>query len=261
MEAVYIMHVREFINSNQDIYKIGRTSQAHTKRADSYPKGSFLLFHTYVKDSCSMERQIIDGFKETYVHRPEFGLEYFEGDFEDMRDSIMSIVKTDKMKYRESQQEKKDAEVSNAKADLKMKETELKIKEAELNIKEVELRVEASEVKAKAELKVKAKAPIHLTCQNCQKTFATNAKLKIHMTRITPCLAPEVSALIPKKKYKYKCEKCQKSFQTNHNLTVHSNKKKPCVAKESEIELRVLVEQLKKEHEQLQIQISQLNGC
>ena len=258
------MHVREFINSNQDIYKIGRTSQAHTKRADSYPKGSFLLFHTFVKDSCSMERQIIDGFKETYVHRPEFGLEYFEGDFEDMRDSIMSIVKTDKMKYRESQQEKKDAEVSNAKAELKMKETELNIKEAELNIKEVELRVEVSEVKAKAELKVKAKAQLQTeiipatTCQTCRKTFASNVNLKMHMNRQKPCISPETAALHPKKKYKFKCERCEQLFQTNQNLTVHLAKVIPCVAKESEIELRVLVEQLKKEHEQLQIQISQL---
>jgi hypothetical protein len=211
-----------------------------------------------------MERQIIDGFKETYVQRLEFGLEYFEGDFEDMRDSIMSIVKTDKMKYRESQQEKKDAEVSNAKAELKVKETELNIKEAELNIKEVELKVEA-ELKARAEEKADM-SQIFIgkkikTCPTCQKTFASNAKLKIHMNRKNPCISPEYATLHPKKKYKFICERCKQAFQTNQNLTVHLAKIIPCVAKESEIELRVLVKQLKKEHEQLQIQISKLNGC
>jgi hypothetical protein len=200
------------------------------------------------------------------VQRLEFGLEYFEGDFEDMRDSIMSIVKTDKMKYRESQQEKKDAEVSNAKADLKMKETELKIKEAELNIKEVELRVEAElraeekaeELKEKLE-KLEVKKTIttqpqqfiekkisNKTCPTCQKTFNNAWNYNYHINRKKPCVSPGfVNDNAPIKKYK--CARCEAMFQTNQNLTTHLNRKFPCKIK-NPILVHILCEKLKEKH-------------
>jgi hypothetical protein len=40
---VYLLQTREFINSNQSIYKVGRTKKEHLKRFEQYPKGSLLL--------------------------------------------------------------------------------------------------------------------------------------------------------------------------------------------------------------------------
>jgi len=108
------------------------------------------------------------------------------------------------------------------------------------------------------------------TCNTCRKTFTTSVNLQIHMNRKKPCISPELAALIPKKKYKFKCERCEQTFQTNQNLTVHLNKKKPCEIKEptpEEMELRLLFEKLKEEHlhqkeenEDLKVKIDKLEN-
>ena len=43
-QAVYIIYDRDFIDSNQNVYKIGGTSQSHAKRFNSYPKGSIFKY-------------------------------------------------------------------------------------------------------------------------------------------------------------------------------------------------------------------------
>ncbi len=102
MKAVYIIHVREFINSDQEIYKIGKTSQVHTKRANSYPKGSCLQFHIRVEDSHNVEKQIIRYFKESFAQRLDIGIEYFEGNYIKMRQAMIKIVETYEGVYVES---------------------------------------------------------------------------------------------------------------------------------------------------------------
>ena len=39
MEGIYLMHVREFISTNKNIYKIGRSHDIDN-RVRQYPKGS-----------------------------------------------------------------------------------------------------------------------------------------------------------------------------------------------------------------------------
>ncbi len=39
IEYIYLIQEREFINSKQPIYKIGRTKQNNYKRFEQYPKG------------------------------------------------------------------------------------------------------------------------------------------------------------------------------------------------------------------------------
>ena len=225
MEAVYIMHIREFINSNQDIYKIGRTSQERTKRADSYPKGSYLLYHTRVKDSCDIENQIMACFKETFIHRREFGSEYFEGDYEEMRDAIYDIVKIDERKRKEKVVEIDDADAEVADVDADAVEVEVDEVEVELSVDK------AIVLEPHYFNKMNA-----TTCKTCLKKFTTPVNLKIHINRKTPCLTPELAALIPTKKkkiYKFKCERCDRLFETRQNLRTHSAKSNPCVIKVS----------------------------
>jgi hypothetical protein len=231
MEAVYIMHIREFINSNQDIYKIGRTSQERTKRADSYPKGSYLLYHTRVKDSCDIENQIMACFKETFIHRREFGSEYFEGDYEEMRDAIYDIVKIDERKRKEKVAEvKSDADAADA--------------AVESSVEDVEEAHETAAIVLEPHHFNKMNTT---TCKTCLKNFTTPVNLKIHMNRKIPCLTPELAALIPPKKkkmYKFKCERCDRTFETSQNLRTHLAKSNPCVIKVStpheEIQIGIL---------------------
>ena len=48
MNFIYIIKIREFVNNNQNIYKIGRTTQDNLKRFNNYPKGSILLYYIYI---------------------------------------------------------------------------------------------------------------------------------------------------------------------------------------------------------------------
>jgi hypothetical protein len=87
MPHFYIIHLREFINSGRNIYKIGRTTSIDS-RFKQYPKDSIVLFTTFVYDDISFEKKIIDMFKSIFIHRTDVGNEYFEGDFNKMRDIV-----------------------------------------------------------------------------------------------------------------------------------------------------------------------------
>lgn len=84
---IYLVHTREFINSDQNIYKIGRTRNL-TRRLKSYPKGSQCLFSIQTNDEINDERNLIDIFKYSFIQRLDIGKEYFEGNI----DKMMNII-------------------------------------------------------------------------------------------------------------------------------------------------------------------------
>ena len=80
---IYVLITREFINSKQRIYKIGRTNQNPPwKRFKQYPIGSQVILLRMVNDSINMEKQIKHKLKtlKEIKHRIDIGEEYFEGD-------------------------------------------------------------------------------------------------------------------------------------------------------------------------------------
>ena len=91
-EYVYLLQEREFINSGQSVYKIGRTKQLNDKRFKQYPKNSMLLLQTICNNCTICENQIMNTFKQKYIHRVDIGSEYFEGDFKEMQRDIFNIV-------------------------------------------------------------------------------------------------------------------------------------------------------------------------
>ena len=83
-EYIYLLQEREFINSGKSIYKIGKSKQNNLKRFSSYPKGSILLHQSMCPNCDTCERQILEKFKKTFDNKKDIGLEYFEGNPEDM---------------------------------------------------------------------------------------------------------------------------------------------------------------------------------
>ena len=59
---IYLLQEREFIKTNESIYKIGRTKQEHNKRLNQYPKGSILLVQIICSNCVIMEKKIITFF-------------------------------------------------------------------------------------------------------------------------------------------------------------------------------------------------------
>jgi hypothetical protein len=92
---IYLIYEREFINSNKNIYKIGKTKQLNSKRFNQYPKGSILLFQLICQDCDKMENILVDIFKNKYKQRKDIGTEYFEGDGNDMINTIYLNILND----------------------------------------------------------------------------------------------------------------------------------------------------------------------
>jgi len=91
---IYLIQEREFIKTNEDVYKIGKTRQKGISRFKQYPKGSDLLYHRACCNCDIIECKIIQVFKTKYIQKREYGIEYFEGNYESMCDDINEIIKS-----------------------------------------------------------------------------------------------------------------------------------------------------------------------
>jgi hypothetical protein len=97
-EYIYLIQEREFIKTNEEIYKIGKSKQENLKRFNSYPKGSELLFQCICNDCNKIENELIKLFKEKYKLQKNIGNEYFKGNYIDM---IKDIYDTIILNYKE----------------------------------------------------------------------------------------------------------------------------------------------------------------
>lgn len=75
---IYLLIEREFINSGEHIYKIGKTTQDPIKRFNQYPKGSKLILIVHVSDCHENEKKIIDLFDNNFERCPNIGREYYK---------------------------------------------------------------------------------------------------------------------------------------------------------------------------------------
>ena len=92
MERVYLLREREFLKTNENIYKIGRTTQINDNRIKQYPKGSELILLVTVDNCIFIENKIKILFKQKYTQRKDIGTEYFEGNYINMRNNIFDII-------------------------------------------------------------------------------------------------------------------------------------------------------------------------
>jgi hypothetical protein len=95
-QYIYLLKEREFINANQELYKVGRTKQKNQTRFKQYPKGSVLYFQMICFDCNNIEKKVLNLFKEIFNHRKDIGSEYFEGDYNEMISIIYSTIKQEK---------------------------------------------------------------------------------------------------------------------------------------------------------------------
>jgi hypothetical protein len=89
--CIYILREREFIKTNENIYKIGRTSKTILERFRQYPKNSELINSFNVSDTLEYENLAISEFSKLFIRRNDIGKEYFEGDIRLMDDTLYNI--------------------------------------------------------------------------------------------------------------------------------------------------------------------------
>ena len=85
---IYLLVEREFIKTNENIYKIGKTKQEFGKMFNQYPNGSILFLHLNVKNVDAFEKTLIELFCLEFKRRLDIGNEYFEGDVDKMKKLI-----------------------------------------------------------------------------------------------------------------------------------------------------------------------------
>lgn len=90
-QYIYMIQLREFIQSGKPVFKVGKTKQANSTRFRGYPKGSEVILQCETPNCDDTEREIIEAFKEKYIHRTDIGAEYFEGDIREMKRDIHRI--------------------------------------------------------------------------------------------------------------------------------------------------------------------------
>lgn len=93
-QYIYLIQEREFIKTNENIYKIGKTKQLNNCRIRQYPKDSILLFQMICNNCNEIENKLIKMFKIKYAHCKNIGNEYFNGDKYKMIDDIYQLIKT-----------------------------------------------------------------------------------------------------------------------------------------------------------------------
>lgn len=80
IEYIYLLQEREFIKTNEPIYKIGKTKQERLKRITNYPNGTKLVIQIECNDCDTYEKLLITKFKKEFIHKNDIGNEYFYGD-------------------------------------------------------------------------------------------------------------------------------------------------------------------------------------
>jgi hypothetical protein len=91
-EYIYLLQEREFINSNEKVYKVGKTRQLNFERFKQYPKGSVVLLYSECCDCDRSEKLILSMLRKKFIKRTDYGSEYFQGDCKEMKFEINQIV-------------------------------------------------------------------------------------------------------------------------------------------------------------------------
>ena len=91
-EYIYLFQEREFIKTNEPIYKIGKTKQPCLTRLKNYPNGTLLLFQIKCNDCDKYEKLLISIFKEKFIQIKNLGYEYFMGNYFEMIVIIYDLI-------------------------------------------------------------------------------------------------------------------------------------------------------------------------
>ena len=90
-EHVYLLREREFIRTNEPIFKIGKTTQKINRRFSGYPKNSEIYFVLKVTCCDTFETSMIRIFDQKFHQETTIGREYYRGDISHMIQTIVEI--------------------------------------------------------------------------------------------------------------------------------------------------------------------------
>jgi len=94
---IYLLQTRESRRLNESIYKVGKTKQSDMRRLSQYPKGSMLLLYSECLDCDKTEKIILTMLRNKFIPHTEYGSEYFEGNYIEMKFEINKETNNNKI--------------------------------------------------------------------------------------------------------------------------------------------------------------------
>jgi hypothetical protein len=93
--SIYLFWCAQFILSDKNVYKIGKTRQSENGRLSGYPKGSKRLCEFICEDSDTAEKELLVIFRDKFKSYTGVGggNEYFEGNWKEMQTAISDYLK------------------------------------------------------------------------------------------------------------------------------------------------------------------------
>ena len=165
---IYLLQEREFINSNSNIYKIGKTEQENLKRFKNYPNDSKLILHITCKNCHICEKDILKIFREQFIQKKEIGNEYFEGCYMKMMKIIFSYIEN----------EKDEIQVEN----IKIEKEKIKVEKGKIKVEKEKIKVEKEKIKVDKE-KIKVEK-IKLDKEKIIKVDKVNNEINVEKEKI-----------------------------------------------------------------------------
>ncbi len=135
---VYLLQEREFVRMDEHIYKIGMSTQIKQRLNSKDYKDCEKISIWPCVDCESLENTIIREFKQKFTLRKEFGREYFEGDYNEMRRAINKII-DDELTNNSSASNEPRVETENEKLCKKNASLEIEIKKLNTKIESLAL--------------------------------------------------------------------------------------------------------------------------
>lgn len=263
IEYIYLLQEREFVKTNEPIFKIGKTKQENNKRFLQYPKGSILLSQSSCNDCDALEKKFIKLFKQKYIHRKDIGNEYFEGDYKLMKKDIHKNIEEEedfKEIYNKSIENKLDNISEKSSNDfidtlefIKVDTPEcIKVdtsERTEVDTKQLQKMkeninfldnnfIEKEDILKKENLS-------YFKCQRCEYVSKQKINIKRHLAKVNKCIILNNyenkseyqlyrESLIPLnldnkiKEKNFCCERCEYKCSDKSNLSKHMKNSKRC---------------------------------
>ena len=95
-QYIYLIQTREFVNSKEPVYKIGKSTKINFTRFLQYPKESVQIFQSSCYNCHVLEKIIIKQFHAKYHHCKIVGKEYFKGNVRHMVNDICQLILLEK---------------------------------------------------------------------------------------------------------------------------------------------------------------------
>jgi hypothetical protein len=102
-QYIYLLKEREFIKTNECIYKIGKTKQKNLDRICNYPNGTALIIQIKCKNCDKLEKELIELFKTKYELQKHIGNEYFKGNCYNMIDDIYKACINERLEFNDNE--------------------------------------------------------------------------------------------------------------------------------------------------------------